>query len=328
MRVADDVAWELIVVNNNSTDHTDAVIAEYRDRLPLRRQLEPLQGHSNARNRAIAAARGEYIVWTDDDVIVGARWLAAYAEAFRRWPDAVVFGGRIVPRYEPPVVKWIAESERVLGGPFAIRDFGDEVQPLSVAESRIPYGANFAVRTAEQRMVRYDPNLGLAPNRRRYDDEVDVITRLLASGTKGYWIPHAIVEHCIGQERQTVDYIAAFNEGWGETCAFRDADTKVQSSFWFGIPRRIWPRLFVWGCCIGFAATCRQRPIGFNTYKLTPTIRVSITTGSDAGRRAQRLTLSGNHAAPAPGAYSRVQRNYGSCGGTGCTADADFLASS
>jgi glycosyltransferase involved in cell wall biosynthesis len=246
-RVADDLAWELIVVNNNSTDHTDAVIAEYRGRLPLRRELEPLQGHSNARNRAIVAARGEYIVWTDDDVIVGARWLAAYAEAFRRWPDGVVFGGRIIPRYEPPVVKWIAQSERVLGGPFAIRDFGDEVQPLSVAESRIPYGANFAVRTAEQRMVRYDPNLGLAPNRRRYDDEVDVITRLLASGSEGYWIPQAIVEHCIGQERQTVDYIAAFNEGWGETCAFREADTEGQSSFWFGIPRRIWPRLFVWG---------------------------------------------------------------------------------
>ena len=247
MRVARDLAWELIVVNNNSTDHTDAVIAEYRDRLPMRREFEPLHGHSNARNRAIAAAGGEYIIWTDDDVIVGTGWLAAYAGAFRRWPDAVVFGGRIKPRYEPPVARWVAESERVLGGPFAIRDFGDEVQPLSVAESRIPYGANFAVRTAEQRVFRYDPNLGLAPNRRRYEDEVDVITRLLASGARGYWVPQAIVEHCIGRERQTIRYIAAFNEGWGETCAFRDAKVTAQSVFWFGIPSRIWPRLFVWG---------------------------------------------------------------------------------
>ena len=247
MRVASDLTWELIVVNNNSTDHTDKVVEGYRDRLPLRCEFEPRAGHSNARNGAIAVARGEYIVWTDDDVIVDAGWLAAYADAFRRWPGAVVFGGRIRPRYEPPVVKWIAESERVLGGPFAIRDFGDEVRPLSVAESRIPYGANFAIRTAEQRLVQYDPNLGLAPNQRRYDDEVDVITRLLASGAKGYWVPRAIVEHCIGRERQTVDYIAAFNEGWGETWAFRNADTTAQSSFWFGIPSRIWPRLFVWG---------------------------------------------------------------------------------
>src|SRR5258708_9599607 len=93
MRVARDLAWELSVVNNNSTDHTDGVIAEYRDRLPMRREFEPLHGHSNARNRAIAAAGGEYIIWTDDDVIVGTGWLAAYAGAFRRWSDAAVFGG-------------------------------------------------------------------------------------------------------------------------------------------------------------------------------------------------------------------------------------------
>lgn len=129
MRVASDLTWELIVVNNNSTDHTDKVVEGYRDRLPLRCEFEPRAGHSNARNCAIAVARGEYIVWTDDDVIVDAGWLAAYADAFRRWPGAVVFGGRIRPRYEPPVVKWIAESERVLGGPFAIRDFGDRCGP-------------------------------------------------------------------------------------------------------------------------------------------------------------------------------------------------------
>src|SRR5260370_6242665 len=128
MRVAGDLAWELVVVNNNSTDHTDAVIEECRERLPLRREFEPLQGHSNARNRAIAAARGEYIVWTDDDVIVGAGWLAAYAEAFRHWPDAVVFGGRIRLRYEPSVVKWVAESETVVGRPFPSCDLGDQVQ--------------------------------------------------------------------------------------------------------------------------------------------------------------------------------------------------------
>ncbi len=247
MRVARDLAWELIVVNNNSTDHTDAVIADYRDRLPMRREFEPLRGLSNARNRAIAAARGEYTVWTDDDVVVDAGWLTAYAGAFRRWPDAVVFGGRIKPRYEPPVARWVAESERVLGGPFAIRDFGDEVLSLSVGESRVPYGANFAVRTEEQRVFRYDPDLGLAPDRRRYDEEVDVIARLLATGAKGYWIPQATVEHCIGRERQTVGYIAAFNEGCGETCAFRDANAAAPASLWFGIPSRIWPRLFVWG---------------------------------------------------------------------------------
>jgi len=246
METSNAVAWELIVVNNDGTDHTNAVTIEYLDRLPLRREFEPNPGLSNARNRAVDVARGQYIVWTDDDVVVKPGWLTAYVEAFRRWPDAVVFGGRIIPRYEPPVTRWVAECEELLSGPFAVRDFGNQVQRLSVAEGRIPYGANFALRAAEQQNFRYDPDLGLAPNRPRYDDEVDVITRILASGAKGYWIPQAVVEHCIGRDRQTVRYIAAHYEGWGQTWAVRNAAAIARLPFLFGIPRRIWPRLLVW----------------------------------------------------------------------------------
>src|SRR5271168_2431711 len=95
MRVPSDLGWEIVVVNNNSTDHTDDFIGEYVGRLPVRRELEPRAGKSNALNRAIEVAKGDYIVWIDDDVLVDAGLLTAYAEAFRRWPDAAVFGGRI-----------------------------------------------------------------------------------------------------------------------------------------------------------------------------------------------------------------------------------------
>ena len=77
MEVPADFAWELVVVNNNSTDHTDAMINEDHGRLPIRREFEKRPGHSNARNRAIDAARGDYIVWTDDDVVVDPGWLSA-----------------------------------------------------------------------------------------------------------------------------------------------------------------------------------------------------------------------------------------------------------
>jgi glycosyltransferase involved in cell wall biosynthesis len=261
MRVPSGLAWELIIVNNNSTDHTDDVVEEYRDRLPLRREFEPRHGLSNARNRAIDTAKGEYIVWTDDDVVVDSDWLTAYVEAFRRWPDAAVYGGRIKPRYEPPVARWIEECESLVDSAFAIRDFGNEVQPLSVAEGRIPFGANFAVRLAEQRVFRYDPELGLAPNRRRGGDEIDVVSRLLMSGAKGYWLPEAKVEHCIGRERQTILYIGTYYEGFGETCAFRDAAVTAAEPFWFGIPRRIWPRLVLWWVLYRFCVLVSPAPV-------------------------------------------------------------------
>jgi glycosyltransferase involved in cell wall biosynthesis len=245
--VPTDVAWEIVIVNNNSTDHTDEVIATYADRLPVRQEFEPTPGKSNALNRAIEAARGDYIVWIDDDVVVDVGWLTAYVEAFQRWPEAAVFGGRIIPKYEPPVEKWVKESEGILGGPYAIRDFGDHALPLSAAdENHFPYGANWAIRTREQRAFRYDPELGPVPNRIRNHEETDIIYRLLAAGATGYWIPDAIAEHCIGRERQTVRYIGDYYEGWGESLAFRNAAAIAATPFWFGVPRRLWPRLVGW----------------------------------------------------------------------------------
>ena len=68
-------------------------------RLPARTQgFESRPGLSHARNRAIAEATGDYILWTDDDVTVCRDWLVAYADAFRKWPDAVGFGGPSGPR--------------------------------------------------------------------------------------------------------------------------------------------------------------------------------------------------------------------------------------
>ena len=239
--VPDDLAWELVVVNNNCTDETDRVLEEFTGLLPLRREFEPRQGASHARNRVLEVARGDYIVWTDDDVIVDRDWLAAYARAFRRWPDAAVFGGFIRPRYEEPVASWIIENETLLGGPLVIRDFGDKPVLLSVQERRFPYGANFAVRASEQRMFRYNPDLGIGPGRGRLGDEVDVVERILRSGATGYWIPDARVWHCIGRDRQTIRFVARYSAAWGETLAFQRNDTA--GGFWLGVPRWMWRRL-------------------------------------------------------------------------------------
>ena len=260
LQIPGDVTWEIVIVHN-STDHTDKVIGEYLDRLPVRKELETQAGLSNARNQAIDAAKGEYIIWTDDDVIVGPGWLSAYVEAFRRWPEAAVFDGRIKPKYEPPVTRWIAEAEALLVGPLAIRDFGERVQPLSVAGYRIPFGANFAIRTKEQRAFRYDRNLGAAPNRPRSDDEVDVITRLLESGATGYWIPDAAVEHCIGQDRQTLSYIASTN-AMAKPGPFVPPKSPLKHRFGLGFRDGYGRGCLHGGSYTGCPGQCSQRRLG------------------------------------------------------------------
>jgi len=88
----DSFDWELLVVDNNSTDQTPDVLAEFAGQLPLRALREPKPRKSNATNLVVKEARGEYILWTDDDVLVEPD-LRQYITAFRRYPNAEVFWG-------------------------------------------------------------------------------------------------------------------------------------------------------------------------------------------------------------------------------------------
>ena len=242
MQVPSDLGWEVVVVNNGCTDHTDEIITSFVGRLPIRRELEPQRGLSRARNRAIDAANGEYIVWTDDDVIIDPGWLNAYVEAFRRWPEAAVFGGAIIPKYEAPVVEWVRQCEPLLGHTYGIRDLGDAPLRFSSKEGPDPYGANFAVRASEQRRFRYDTDLGLAPGRQRLGEESKVIGSILASGAIGYWLPDARIEHFVRHEQQSTAHIVRYFAAYGETLAFARRSRETGPRY-FGVPRWLWRRV-------------------------------------------------------------------------------------
>jgi len=222
LRVPEGLLWEFIVVDNGSTDATGDVVRSYEDRLPLRLVREGRAGLSNARNRAVEEAAGRYICWTDDDVLLDSEWLAAYREAFKRYPDAAIFGGRIEPVLEVPTTEWFAKlsKEWPVSILLAQRNFGDEPCRLNFSTGTIPFGANFAVRAAEQREVYYEPGLGVSPNHRRIGEEAEVIFRLMSGGAIGWWVPGAKVRHMIPKQRQTWDYIYDFSAAHGETLAY------------------------------------------------------------------------------------------------------------
>ena len=64
------MVWELLIVDNGSTDHTSNIVTSFEDRLPVKRLWQPEPGLSNARNFGIRHAAGKYIIWTDDDVLL------------------------------------------------------------------------------------------------------------------------------------------------------------------------------------------------------------------------------------------------------------------
>jgi glycosyltransferase involved in cell wall biosynthesis len=223
MRIPQGLRWEMVVVDNGSSDATAEVVRSFVDRLPVRVVREEVAGLSNARNRGVAEARGRYICWTDDDVLIDEGWLAAYAAAFERHPEAAVFGGRIMPVLEAPTPVWFARlaGEWPLTTLLAMRDFGDVIA-LDFDDGVAPWGANFAVRAAEQRRVRYEPALGVSPHHRRVGEEAEVIYRILKSGAAGWWVPDAVVRHIIPVQRQTLRYVYDYFRASGETIAYME----------------------------------------------------------------------------------------------------------
>ena len=202
-------AWELIVVDNGSTDDTAAVLHRFVRRLPLRVVVEPELGLSNARNAAVSEASGEYILWTDDDVLVDEHWLLAYESAVARWSDAAVFGGPIRPAFEVPPPAWLENVWEDVADAFAVRDLGTEPCPFD-GERQMPYGANYAVRTREQRRIPYDPALGRKGTGGRLGEETALILALLREGAAGWWVPEAIVNHWVPRSRQRISYLRRY----------------------------------------------------------------------------------------------------------------------
>jgi glucosyl-dolichyl phosphate glucuronosyltransferase len=215
MRIPGSLGWEVLVVDNCSTDETGEVVEKFRGRLPIRLLTEARIGLSNARNCAVDGARGRYLCWTDDDVIVPADWLEVYWRAFRDHPEAAVFGGRILAIAEAPQAPWFVDRIREwpLSSVAAFRDLGPDKIPLLPRADRVPWGANYAVRAAEQRAIRYDEALTTA-------EETDVVARMLRAGGSGWWLPESRVTHLIALDRQRRDYVARYFHRAGQVAAY------------------------------------------------------------------------------------------------------------
>ena len=214
---------EVVVVDNGSEDDTQSVIARFRERLPLRGVLEPRVGVSHARNAGVMAARGEHLLWTDDDVTVCRDWIRIYEQAIEQNPHAAFFGGPIRVRFVGDPPHWIRTQLSVGASAFSGLEIRTPILPMDAISRRLPFGANMAIRAKEQREHAFDPSLGRQPWRHGMlsGEETDVLKRIAQAGATGLWVPEASVEHWIEPERQNVAYVRRFYVGMGYLAAQR-----------------------------------------------------------------------------------------------------------
>lgn len=224
MRVSPSLRWELIVVDNNSTDATrDVVDSHARDYpVPLRYVFEAQQGRSSALNTGIAAALGRVLVFTDDDVQVVDGWLDAAVEALSGEDAAIGYaGGPVRPIWESQPPEWLDLTRGDLWGTIAIQDHGDE--PFGYEERRkVPLGANMAAtRAAFERAGGFRPDLGRSAGRLLLGQEVpEWLIRVRAAGYRGVYVPRMEVRHYVPARRLTREYFRRWWFGKGVSRAW------------------------------------------------------------------------------------------------------------
>jgi glycosyltransferase involved in cell wall biosynthesis len=192
--------YEILVVDNNSSDETKGVVEKYQALWGqrLRHIFEGTQGLSHARNRALKEAAGDIVSYIDDDVKVDPGWLSAVATAFEEYSAAVV-GGKSYLIYPSQRPAWLPEEYESL---LSKLDYGDQV---IVGLDKDLFGLNFSVRKElTVQLGGFDTSLGRCRHSLGSGEESDLLKRIRETGGLAVYEPRAIVGHVVSSERVTV----------------------------------------------------------------------------------------------------------------------------
>jgi glycosyltransferase involved in cell wall biosynthesis len=227
------VDWEVLVVDNNSSDQTRAVVEEFSGRYPgrFRYAFEPQPGKSYALNTGIHESRGDVLAFMDDDVIVEPTWLRNLTASLHNgeWAGA---GGRILPQqnFSPP--RWLA-----LDGPYGLGsmlyahfDLGDKAGELD----RAPFGTNMAFqKKIFEKYGGFRTDMGPCPGSEIRNEDTELGRRLMAAGERLRYEPLAVVYHVVQENRVRKEFFLSF---WFEHGRSVIREVGPRPDIW-GIPR-------------------------------------------------------------------------------------------
>lgn len=203
-----NAAWELIVVDNNSSDSTRKIVEETAKSFPveLRYLFEAEPGKSAAQNTGIRAARGEIIATVDDDALIGPEWLDRAAEGLERFNCDFV-GGRVLPVWGSSRPDWLPDRPGLHWAVIALHDLGQEPVEYGVNGIPWPLGVNEATRReAFDRAGLFDKRLGPKAGTLLNQANREWHLRARSAGIRGFYIPDMVVHHSVPNERLNKNY--------------------------------------------------------------------------------------------------------------------------
>ena len=283
-----DFAFEIVVVDNASTDETALVVeAAARRGGPVVYLFESRPGKSHALNAAVSRARGDVLVFTDDDVLPSSNWLAAYARVFGE-TEADFAAGRIQPLWESPPPSWMSPA---LHGVLAVADGGAHRLPIrhGAKDDIMPLGANMAIRRyVLDRVGSWDPQFGKLQGTLRTGEDHDFFLRMIQAGFQGVFEPEANVQHRVPAERLRLGYFHRWFYDNGQVDAQMEERYPTTARYFLQVPRYLWREALadVGSLLLGLVTLDAKRTVasvtrlawlaGYLRYRWTPRRRQSI----------------------------------------------------
>ncbi len=208
--------YEIILVDNNSTDQTFEKCSQFQQKytwVNYRYVKELNQGLSFARNRGIDESMGDYVVFLDDDAFVCQDFLKELHDYLLSYSDVVAWGGRIEPLFESgsnPIwwgSKWTRSWVSAI-------DLGDKV--ISFSKNTYPIGANMGFsRKCVKDVGYFNTALGRSKKNMIGGEEKDYFERVRRVSNNILYFPDLKVQHVIPESRTTLQYIDKMGEGIG-----------------------------------------------------------------------------------------------------------------
>jgi len=207
-------AFEVVVVDDGSTDATASVVEDFGGRLPLRSVHQENAGLNAARNTGAEASTGEILAFLDDDVLLPPDFVREVGAAWTRFPSAAAVAGRVLLRFESPPPAWLHERFHSYLSAF---DRGPEPGPLP--EPCFPVGANAIVtRAAWKRVGGFASDLDRRGASLISSGDKEFFLRLRQAGAEIVWWPDAWVFHRVHPERLSRRWFRrrAYAQGLGD----------------------------------------------------------------------------------------------------------------